>query len=125
MTVQQSSPPQQGHGIGGLLVLGLLVASHRLRRGLGWIAVGLVVLGGLLLLLSAADPDLGGVGGVLMLIGALGLGSAGDLTHGKNLRAMRRIPRRLDPRHVAHEFRMHNDCAPQVHERLPRWHAAD
>jgi hypothetical protein len=45
MTVQQSSPPQQGHGIGGLLVLGLLVASHRLRRGLGWIAVGLVVLG--------------------------------------------------------------------------------
>jgi hypothetical protein len=74
MTVQQSSPPQQGHGIGGLLVLGLLVASHRLRRGLGWIAVALVVLGGLLLLLSAADPDLGGVGGVLMLIGALGLG---------------------------------------------------
>jgi hypothetical protein len=29
------------------------------------------------------------------------------------------------PHDMAREFRMHNNCSPQVHERLTRWHAAD
>ncbi len=63
-----SQPPRHQHRVLGLVLLLVLILSHRLRRGAFWFALGLGTVG-LLVAFIAADTDTANLG-VQMIIGA-------------------------------------------------------
>ncbi len=68
----QQQPAQQQHGsVAGLVVLGVLVLSSRLRNGLGLLAAAAVVLGAAVAVLATVvnKPDIANIGGGIMVAG--------------------------------------------------------